>query len=282
MLVLTRLTGFLYADNPNNPAARVGMPATMDLIPGMHARSLPHGPNAYLVELRFQLSLVAVHRLELVRHATRDGDFTIYVGLEGAVAWIRQTWGEARPSGRAGLSAPDDPFNLQMGLHSELSYFWTTAIDQLRVQIDQSVWIKNVLPGFGIDNLRLVEVTLPPGLPDIGNAAKIFDDAQRAYHARRYEECIGKCRGIIRAWNIQMGASRDNHLADQVAKVQGWPVDDPRRSLLDAVWQGLMGAGNVAHHPEAQAETYEPTAHDAKLHLMMTAVVSEYLQGVLR
>jgi len=34
MLVLTRLAGFLYTDNPNNPASRIGMPANVDLIPG--------------------------------------------------------------------------------------------------------------------------------------------------------------------------------------------------------------------------------------------------------
>ncbi len=108
--------------------------------------------------------------------------------------------------------------------------------------IDPSVWIKNVLPGFGIDNARLIEVAFPPGLPDIGNAAKIFDDAQHAYHGHRYEECIGKCRGIIRAWNKALGASSKEHLAELVGNSQRWPTDDPRRSLLDSVWQALLNA----------------------------------------
>jgi hypothetical protein len=138
------------------------------------------------------------------------------------------------------------------------------------------------LPGFGIDYIRLVEVAFPPGLPDIGNAAKIFDDAQRAYHAKRYEECIGKCRGIIQAWNKKLSATNKQHLAVLVGNAHKWPTDDPRRNLLDSVWQALINAGNVPHHPEAQAGSYEPTAADARLHLMMTAVVSEYLHHVLR
>jgi hypothetical protein len=282
MLALTRLRGVLHLDDPNNASTQIGMPASVDLVPGMHVRSLPNGRSVHGVELRFNLSLASVYRLEFGRHEVEAGDFTIYLRLEAPLVWVRQTWGEARPSGgRAGNTVGDDPFQMQFGLHSEFSYFWTSEIDRLRVQIDQSVWINKVLPGFGIDNIRLVEVTLPPGLPDIGNAAKIFDDAHRAFNAKRYEDCIGKCRGIIRAWNKQLGASNKQHLAELVADTQRWPTDDPRREVLDSIWQALLGAGNVANHPEGQDALYEPTAHDARLHLMMTAIVSEYLHRVL-
>jgi hypothetical protein len=283
MLALIRLTGMLHVGDSNNPATQVGLPATVDLLRGMNARSIPHGPSTHVVDLRIQLSIYAVHRLEAARHAVIDGDFTLTLRLDGPVVWIRNTRGEARTApGQPPAVDANDPFKMQFGLHSDLSVLWTTEIDQLRLQIDQSVWINNVLPGFGIDNVRLVQVVLPPDLPDIGNAAKIFDDAQRAYHGKRYEDCIGKCRGIIRAWNKQLSATNKQHLAELVGNAQKWPEDDPRRMLLDSIWQALLGAGNVAHHPEDRAAAYEPTAHDARLHLMMTALVSEYLHQVLR
>jgi hypothetical protein len=283
MIALTSLTGYLHLGDSHNPATQIGHPTTVDLLRGIPVRSVPGGSSPYGVDLRFQLSLAAVHRLEAARHASAEDAFSLTVRFEGPLVWLHNTYGEARISPRGPAAAEGaDPFQGQFGLHSELSHFWTTDIDRLQVRIDPSVWIDKVLPGFGIENVRLVEVVFPPGLPDIGNAAKIFDDAQRAYRARRYEECIGKCRGIIRAWNMQLSATSKQHLAELVGNSQKWPADDPRRNLLDAIWQSLLEAGNVPHHPEGQDASYEPSAHDARLHLMTTAVVSEYLHQVMR
>lgn len=285
MLALLQLTAILHVGDPANPANQIGSPATISLLNNFPVRSVPEGASTYSIDLRFQLSLAAVHRLELARHTARDGNFELFLRLQGPLAWLRTTRGElsTHPSrGRAGNTVADDPFQMQLGLHSEVSLLWTTAIDNLRVQIDPTVWVKNVLPGFGIDNVRLIEVVLPPGLPDIGNAARVFDDAERAYHERRYADCISKCRGIIRAWNKQLSATSKEHLADLVGNSQRWPADDLRRNLLDAVWQALLEASNVASHPEGQDAAYMPTADDARLQLMMTAIVSEYLHQVLR
>jgi hypothetical protein len=283
MIALTAITAYLHLADANNPTTQIGLPADVSLMRGLPVRSIPGGSSPYGIDMRFQLSLPAVHRLEMARHAANDSDFTLYLRLDGALAWIRRTYGEARVSPRQPLPAEtEDPFAMQFGLHSELSYFWTSDIDSLRVQIDPTVWIANVLPGFGIDNIRLIEVVFPPGLPDIGNAAKVFDDAQRAFHGSRYADCISKCRGIIRAWNRQLSATTKAHLGELVANSQRWPSDDPRRKLLDSVWQALLEASNAANHPEGQDPAYQPTSSDARLQLMLTAVVSEYLHQVLR
>jgi hypothetical protein len=282
-IALLRLTGTLHIGDSNNSSSQVGLPATVDLLRGFYVRSLPGGPSSHGVDLRFQLSVYAVHRLEVARQAVTEGDFTLTLRLDGPLAWIRNTRGEALVTpGQPPTVDSTDPFQMQLGLHSDLSVFWTSEIDQLRLQIDQSVWINNVLPGFGIDNIRLVEIFLPPGLPDIGNASTVFDDARRAYDQRRYADCIAKCRGIIQAWNKQLAASKKQHLAELVAKSQNWPQDDPRRKLLDSVWQALLESANAANHPEGQDALYRPTVHDARLQLMMTAVISEYLHQVLQ
>lgn len=283
MIALTSLTGYLHLGDSFNPATHIGLPSTIDLLRGLPVRSVPGGSSPYVVDMRFQLSMAAVHRLEAARHASPDDAFLLSIRFEGPLVWLHHTYGEARVSPRQPvMTDEDDPFQAQLGLHSMFSHFWTTDFDRLNLAVESSVWISKVLPGLGIDHVRLLEVAFPPGLPDIGNAAKAFDEAQRAFHARRYEDCIGKCRGIIQAWNKQLSATKQQHLSQIVGDRLRWPADDPRRKILDALWQSLLDAGNAPHHPDVLDALYQPTAHDARLHLMMTAVISEYLYQVLR
>jgi hypothetical protein len=83
--------------------------------------------------------------------------------------------------------------------------------------------------------------------------------------------CIGKWRAIVSAWNTQFGAADKKHLADLVATAQGWAQDDPRKDALDKIWTALINGSNAPHHPEPQPAGYEPSAHDARLHLLLTA-----------
>jgi hypothetical protein len=163
MLALARLTAQLHLQDPNNPATQVGSPAQVDLMPGLYARSLPEGHSEHNIELRFQLSFASVQRIELLRHQTPDEQFVLYLRLSGNVVWIRETFGEGPSSQRrAGPAAPADPFQAQYGLHSAVTHFWTSEIDSMRIGIDPSVWIDKVLPGFGIEGIRLLELAFPP------------------------------------------------------------------------------------------------------------------------
>src|ERR1035437_8000840 len=73
ILALLGLTGFLHLRDPNNSATQVGPPATLSLLSGFPARSLPDGISSHTAHLRFQLTAAAVHRLEVARHAA-EGD----------------------------------------------------------------------------------------------------------------------------------------------------------------------------------------------------------------
>jgi hypothetical protein len=280
MVAVTRLVAHLHLGNENDPGSEVGLPARAELIPGFYARSLPEGHGRHNADLRFQLTPIAVHRLEAARHAGSDQLFELKLRCEGEVAWIRQTWGETHSSqGRAGTIEPDDPFKLQLGLHSDLSLFWSVQIGTLRVQMEPSAWVSNVLPGLGIDTLRLIEVTFPPSLPG-GSAAKAFDEAMRDFNARRYDECVSKCRTIIAAWNKKVGASKANPMAKAVASKLGWGTDDPRVKWLDGLWQSLTDLSNVPHHPENQRPSHQLGPYEARLQLLLTAALSEYLHAL--
>jgi hypothetical protein len=280
MLALTRLVSHLHVSNENDPGSEVGLPARVDLVPGFYARSLPEGHSKHSTELRFQLTPSSAHRLEAARHASSDSLFEFKLRCEGEVAWIRQTWGETHPShGRAGAIDPNDPFKLQLGLHSDLSVFWTVQIGTLRIQMEPSAWISNVLPGLGIDTVRLVEVVFPPSLPG-GSATKMFDEALRAFNAKRYDDCVSKCRGIISAWNKQVGSTKAKPMGTVIAATQGWPQSDQRISWLNSLWQALIDMSNATHHPESRAAAQQISVHDAKFHLMVVATMSEYLHAV--
>jgi hypothetical protein len=277
MLALIYLIGSLHIGDQHNPVTQIGLPSRVELVPGMHAHSVPEGRSAHNVELRFQLSPQSVHRLEAARHESSDQLFTLNLRCTGAVAWVHKTWGEMQPR-PAGPPAGEDPFKLQFGMHSDLSFFWTVDIDSRRIQIEPSAWVTNVLPGLGVDTMRLVEVSFPPKLPGSGNAAKAFDDALQAFNARRYEECISKCRGIVSAWNKKFGATKTQPLANILGAQQGWSATDPRIKWLDSIWRATVDMGNEPHHPESgSVHTFD--RHDARLHLMIVAALSDYLHA---
>jgi hypothetical protein len=54
MLALLRLNGTLHLGDSNNPATQVGLPATVDLLRGFYARSVPSGPVGCKYDVEFE------------------------------------------------------------------------------------------------------------------------------------------------------------------------------------------------------------------------------------
>jgi hypothetical protein len=270
MLALLQLRAQLHDGAINSLNTKIGAPVTVNLIDGMRCRSLPTGQYEDRIELDFLLTAASVSRLEAARRQTAPGGQFMHLSLQGTAAWLGQTHGQS------GEVSNPNPLETTLGLHSPLSVFWTSGIDALSIGVDPTVWVSNVLPGLGVNRVRLVEVQLPPTLPD-GTAASKWDEANDAYHLQKYDDCIAHCRSVIRSWNKDLGATKQNHLAAVVAERSGWTDDDPRRGLLDAVWQGLIDVANAPHHDEDQPEPFVATAADAQFHLLMTAVASDYV-----
>lgn len=162
-----------------------------------------------------------------------------------------------------------------------MSYFWTVKVQPLRLLISQQTWVERVLPGLGYDRLRLVEVRLPPELPEHGSAAVEFDRAKQAWDQRRYTDCVVACRGLVKIWTATLGAAKANPLGRIVGDQRRWKQDDPRRALLTDTWNSLIGVVNTAHHPESNpVDPLEFGAADARLVFLMVSVLSEYLGAV--
>jgi hypothetical protein len=160
---------------------------------------------------------------------------------------------------------------------SEVLPFWTTQVQPLQINIEQSTWVNHVLPGLGYDQLRLVELKFPPPLPDHGNAAVQFDKARRALDERRYDDCIKECRGLLKMWEKQFGATSEYPVADVVARDRHWAAGDDRRDLIYALWQRISKIVSVPHHAEGEV-TLVFDRRDARLVLILLAALSEYIE----
>jgi hypothetical protein len=273
MLAVVWLFARLGFDQHASPQQIACQPVSHPLVDGFHARSLPQGTTDHSAYLRFFLTPQEVEDLEQRRHAAGSDVFQLYLGLDPIIAGMRTYNGFG-----SGHPPEQTSWDLQLGIFSQVLPFWTTRIDPVSVRIEPSTWVRDVLPGLGYDRLRILELTFPPPLPDHTSAAAQFDRAKRALDERRYGDCIQECRGLLNMWEKQYGASGKQRMADIVATDRGWPDSDIRRQLLDTLWKEVGDLANAPHHPESDVNAEVFTGRDARLLLILTVALSEYVE----
>lgn len=278
-LALLRLTASLHLDQNAYDHTRIGFISAHDLIDGMPCLSTPRASSLHTVELRFPLTPATTNLIERARHSAQPGSFALYLSLQPTVAWLRNTYGQGRATPAPGQSA-ESPWGMTLGLHSDLVYFWTTTAQPLRVGVETSAWTDRVLPGMGTDGVRLIELALPMGQAMPLSATREFDAARRALDERRYDDCVIRCRGVVKAWESHLAASKEHRVADQVSERVGWAAGDPRIQFLDSVWKALTDLTNASHHPEGQPAAFVAAERDARMAFMLLAITSEYLRGM--
>lgn len=270
MLAVCSLSARLCGDANAMPHHMLCQPVSMSLVSNFNARSIPHGPNTFTVDLRFFLSPAEVEDFEQRRHDARSDVVFLYLGLELVVAGLH-TYNTYGP----GQAPEPTPWNVQYGMFSDVRPFWNARVDPVWVQIEQSSWVRNVLPGLGYDRVRLIELTLPPPLPGHGSTAAQFDRARRALDERRYGDCISQCRGLLNMWEKDVGATTKRRIAEIVGDDRSWPAGDIRRDLLDTLWKEVGDVANAPHHPEGNVDAELFEERDARLVLLLTATLSE-------
>lgn len=273
MLAVVWLHARLGFDQHASPHQLACQPISHPLVDGFHAHSLPHGSTDHTAYLRFFLSPWEVADLEQRRHAAGADVFQLYLGLDPIVAGMK-TFNSFGP----GQTPEQTAWDIQYGMFSQVLPFWTVRIEPVWVQIEPSTWIRDILPGLGYDRLRLLELTFPPPLPDHTSAATQFDKARRAFDERRYGDCIQECRGLLNMWEKQYRATSKRRIAEVVADERQWPANDIRRQLLDTLWKEVGDVANAPHHPEGDVNAELFTGRDARLLLVVTAALSEYVQ----
>jgi hypothetical protein len=266
-VALTSFTASLGTMPHTSPGQTICQPVTRQLTSRFPATSQTYSYE-HNEDVRFFLTAADVEDIEARRHAANSDIFTLYLSLEVVVVGLKTH-----------NSQKDDqfPWNPMFGTFAEVFPFWTTPPQPIPINIEQSTWVNNVLPGLGYDRLRLVELNFPPPLPDHENAVSQFDKATRALNERRYDDCVGECRGLVHMWEKQLEATSNNPVADVVARNRGWTENDERRDLIYTLWQGISKIVSASHH-RAKEPTQSFDRRDARLILMLTAALSEYFE----
>lgn len=274
MIAVTWLGATLSTDQNGSAYGAICQPVSLHPSSGFHINSIPDGSTDRLIELRFHLSPMEVELIEQRRQVAPTDGLELYLGVDISVAAVR-----VLNSLEAGKPAQSFPWGTEYGLYSQVLPFWNSQVHPVRVEIEQSKWSRDVLPGLGYDRLRVMELVFPPALPDHPSAARQFDQARRALDERRYGDSILACRGLLNMWEKQLGATRKNPVADVIAGLRTWPAGDVRHGLLDSLWKEVGDIANAPHHPEGDVDAEVFDAHDARLVLLLAAALSQYVSG---
>lgn len=269
----------LGTDSGVSLSSAICPPTYVDLVatcPPLQVLSREKGGIPHPVDLRFALSPLQIEELERRRHVGIESDFHLYLQIEPAIVGVRTS----QPAhGRGEELLPE--WSSGFGQFSEVVWFRASnPLQPLRVDVPQTTWVEKVLPPLGYDRFRLLELRLPPPLPNGARATAEFDKALQELSSRRYDSSLSTLRGLIAMWNRQFDPSTQRRLADVVAGQLGWEDDDPQRIFLDRLWKAATDLVNESHHPESAARVAETSPDMARLAFIVVAALSEYLGGI--
>jgi len=153
-LALLDVTCSLHLTSTASDQNQVGQSITLHLArEQMRIRTFPQTSQTQGFQLRVPLSQSLLALVESHRHQADDKAFRAYLRLAPSVGWLYEI-GNSR-----GLDGtPDGPLaelENNLGLYSKFAQLWTTEIADLKLEVPASVWVEKVLPGLGLDRLRL-------------------------------------------------------------------------------------------------------------------------------
>lgn len=136
-ITVTSFTATLGANQYPSPTNALCRPVTRQLISGFPAASQRYA-SEYTEEVRLYLTQSEVEDIEALRHTTNTEIFTLYVDVDVVMAALKIV---------KGTGTEQAPWNSQYGILAELLPFWTTKVQPLQMDIEQSTWVREVLPG---------------------------------------------------------------------------------------------------------------------------------------
>jgi len=260
------------------PKDTIGQAVTLDMADGFLGWTRPDGASEHPVEFRIPLTTIDIEAVEQRRHQTSDGRARFALWMDPVVEGVRHFNQQFPPGIDNQHKGPwDDPI---FGMYSQRFTFWTSSVQPLIVNIEMSQWVETILPGLGYNQLRLVELHLPPALPGHNAASVEFDKARLAFDQRRYSECVAACRGLVSMWNSLLGATGTNQMGDVVGNKLDWPTDDKRRTFITKTWVATLDMVNLSHHPEGQPDPQYFSAQETRLLFLQVAALSEFLSAL--
>jgi hypothetical protein len=271
-LVVEELVADLWIVAPGQAPVQLGSPARINGSSGRSGqlRSYPHGATTDSLQLRFQLTPDELRGLEQHAHRQAPTPVSLELRFDVHIAWSRRSFGAIGADEIA-------PFPSNYGFFTELIPLAQCDADNLTLQLSRERLAEEILPGLGLDRLRLVAVRLPPQIA-VPRFQERFDFARTHFDAFRYEESVAGCRDARKLVEQALGATRDEPVAAKAAVVAGLDADAPAVVFLDGIWRSLADLTNEAKHGE---RGHRYTAAEARAALMTLAVAVELLNELL-
>jgi hypothetical protein len=271
-LVIQELVAELWVPAPGHAPLQLGCPFRINGGSGRNGqlRSYPHGATTDSLQLSFRMTPDELRGLEQHAHRQAPSPLAVEFRFEVHVAWARRSFGT--------IGADETvPFPSNYGFFTELIPLVQCSADNVTVQLSRERLAEEILPGLGLDRLRLVAVQLPPQI-GVPRFLERFDYARSHFDAFRYEEAVAGCRDARRLVEQALGATREEPVALRAAQVASLAADEPAVTFLDGVWRSLADLTNEAKHGE-RGNRY--TAAEARAALMTLAVAVELLNELM-
>lgn len=216
----------------------------------------------HLADFRFALNGTQVRLLD-VAAAQESRTVALTLKCETDVAWVSDEYDLQDLSVRAVGLAPLP---------------WI-RVAEATLRVPRSEWSEHILPGLGLDSMRLVAVRLPRSGVLNEDLVAWFDQARLKFDAGDYRGAIERARDVRNAVEGHLGATRQDPVASKVQAARQLPDHAPVTEFVDGVWQALANVTNEAHHADYPDQLF--IAADARAVLLSTAVMLEYLASAL-
>jgi hypothetical protein len=243
------------------------------------ATSTERGVSSFPYELRIPIDPPTVQQLESHRHQSSDKSFAANVAFVARAVWVYGV-GNSFPihGGPDPQAIKNHSFPTTYGMFYRVDHFEGVRVTHLPIRISASDWVDKVLPGLGLDRVRLLELTLPrPGGIVNEKVIRFLDEAFRNFDSGRYRESISSTRDARNALEQSLEATKSHPIADVVVERSGLSREHPRRQFLFDAWSLYSKLTNAGPHFESGEVV---TAEDARLALYATSIFLEYLASI--
>lgn len=223
-------------------------------------------------DLRFTLTAGMLRVLEETLHSMQQADLTLTLKIRPGVGRVLGTSEVATALGPAGQTH-------LLGTAYEIHPIAWPTVDHLDVRISREQWAE-IAKSIGLEEARVVLVRLPKQVDGFDpQLVSLFDQAVSKYETRDYREAIGICRDVRNLAEKALRATKTDPVSAIIAAERGLNSSSPPIRFLGDAWKLFVEFTNAARHDQS-IDSY--TAADARAMLLFTALLLDYLAGVLQ
>jgi hypothetical protein len=232
--------------------------------------SMP-APARRELQLDFALTDPQLRAVEALAHKSLTGVVAITLSLAGLVCEVAGGRPLSLRRGRGATSSTHLAGNVY-----DLRPIAETRIGHLEIPVSRERWAAEILPGIGLDRLRLIAARLPDRAGVGAPVVDRFDQALGAYDNAHYEQAVTLLRKLREAVERAHGATKGRPMATVIAERHTWSREQV--AGFDTAWRALIDITNEAVHADDRPPRQYHQA-EARLALMLAAATLEYLSA---